>query len=188
LYFFLAYLFNSTSFLALLIFDIPTRDNFYFPFLATSLSDFWGRRWNTMTAKVLRTLSYDLVVDGEWIHQEAQQASRSKVTELRRAAGIFAVFTLSGIIHEVFLWSLGGSVDCEWFAYFFLQAPLLLIEKQIQNFFSKYCGIKSIPKPISILLFFSLNFFMGMMFFVPQARRSGGDELALLVRSTVLGY
>lgn len=33
---------------------------------STSLTDFWGRRWNITTSSVLRTLIYDPIVEGGW--------------------------------------------------------------------------------------------------------------------------
>lgn len=40
---------------------VPTFDQ---PWLSSSLADFWGRRWNVTTSSVLRTVVYDVVVEG----------------------------------------------------------------------------------------------------------------------------
>lgn len=185
LYFFLAHLFDTTSFVALLFFDITTIDNFNCPFFATSMSDFWGKRWNTMTAKILRTLSYDMIMDGALVKtEEDQSTARKTVSELRRVFAILGVFALSGVIHEAYLWSIGSAIECQWLVYFIIQAPLLILEKQMKLFLESK-GIKSMPKPISVVLFFAFNVILGALLFIPQARRAGGDELARLVQSAM---
>ncbi|KAF0909592.1 hypothetical protein E2562_038147 [Oryza meyeriana var. granulata] len=54
------------------------------PYLASSLADFWGRRWNLMVPAVLRPSVY-----------------RPVRARLGAAAGVVAAFLVSGIMHEV---------------------------------------------------------------------------------------
>jgi hypothetical protein len=39
------------------------------PWLSTSLADFWGRRWNNTVSLTLRSLIYDPIVEGCWVHK-----------------------------------------------------------------------------------------------------------------------
>ncbi|KAL7103391.1 hypothetical protein ACP275_08G176300 [Erythranthe tilingii] len=58
------------------------------PYLATSLQDLWGRRWNLMVSAILRPTVYHpvrRVVGGRW----------------SQAAAIAATFLVSGLMHEV---------------------------------------------------------------------------------------
>ncbi|KXZ53650.1 hypothetical protein GPECTOR_6g567 [Gonium pectorale] len=59
---------------------VPTFDQ---PWLSSSLSDFWGRRWNITTSSVLRTLIYDPIVDGALINPR----HRTSTAEGAAAAG-----------------------------------------------------------------------------------------------------
>ncbi|KFK27126.1 hypothetical protein AALP_AA8G338200 [Arabis alpina] len=62
------------------------------PYLATSLQDFWGRRWNLMVPAILRPAVY---------------APMRRVSERRMSSGwalfpgILAAFTVSGLVHEL---------------------------------------------------------------------------------------
>jgi hypothetical protein len=40
---------------------------FYYPLASTSLSDFWGRRWNLTQGLVLKHYVYQPVVEGRWV-------------------------------------------------------------------------------------------------------------------------
>ncbi|OEL23936.1 hypothetical protein BAE44_0015045 [Dichanthelium oligosanthes] len=57
------------------------------PYLASSLRDFWGRRWNLMASAILRPSVYGPV--------------RARAG---RAAGVFATFVVSGLMHEAMTW------------------------------------------------------------------------------------
>ncbi|CAN6200944.1 unnamed protein product [Urochloa humidicola] len=59
------------------------------PYLSSSLTDFWGRRWNLMASAVLRPAVYDPV--------RARHGG---------AAGVLASFLVSGLMHEVVVWYL----------------------------------------------------------------------------------
>ncbi|KXZ53651.1 hypothetical protein GPECTOR_6g568 [Gonium pectorale] len=56
---------------------VPTFDQ---PWLSSSLSDFWGRRWNITTSSVLRTLIYDPIVDGALINPRHRTSAGCPLT------------------------------------------------------------------------------------------------------------
>lgn len=57
------------------------------PYFSTSLSDFWGRRWNLAIGQVLRTAVYEPIACGA-------QTSRE-----RKMIAVIATFMSSGIMH-----------------------------------------------------------------------------------------
>ncbi|KAL3821084.1 hypothetical protein ACJIZ3_006989 [Penstemon smallii] len=74
------------------VFGLDLEPQFDEPYLATSLQDFWGRRWNLMVTSILRPAVYLPV--------------RSICTRIlgRRWAlppAIFATFLVSGLMHEL---------------------------------------------------------------------------------------
>ncbi|CAN7031738.1 hypothetical protein Bca4012_044804 [Brassica carinata] len=62
------------------------------PYLATSLQDFWGRRWNLMVTAILRPAVYDPV----------QRIAEWKMrTDHARFLAVLATFLVSGAVHEL---------------------------------------------------------------------------------------
>ncbi|XP_037483074.1 probable long-chain-alcohol O-fatty-acyltransferase 5 [Triticum dicoccoides] len=78
---------------------METEPQFDRPYLASSLRDFWGRRWNLMVSAVLRPAVYDPV--------------RARAGP---AAGVLAAFAASGAMHEAMVcylslrWPPGGGM------------------------------------------------------------------------------
>ncbi|CAH8389850.1 unnamed protein product [Eruca vesicaria subsp. sativa] len=60
------------------------------PYLATSLHDFWGHRWNLMVSETLKLPVYLPI--GKW---------RVNSSEWDMLLGIFATFLVSGVAHEI---------------------------------------------------------------------------------------
>ncbi|KAG2299421.1 hypothetical protein Bca52824_035893 [Brassica carinata] len=62
------------------------------PYLATSLQDFWGRRWNLMVPAILRPS----------IYYPVQKITERKMNnDQARFLGVFATFIVSGAVHEL---------------------------------------------------------------------------------------
>ncbi|KAM7506331.1 hypothetical protein LguiB_005235 [Lonicera macranthoides] len=79
------------------------------PYLATSLQDFWGKRWNLMVSSVLRPSVYDPV-----------SSILTRVMPRRWAAvpAVMATFVVSGIMHELIFYYIGRlrtTWDVTWF-------------------------------------------------------------------------
>ncbi|CAH9093491.1 unnamed protein product [Cuscuta epithymum] len=95
------------------------------PHLATSLQDFWGRRWNLMVTNILRPTVYDPVmavmarfVSGQWA----------------RFTGVVGAFLVSGIMHELVFYNIGrakpsGEVLC----FFLLHGVCLGLENWMKK-------------------------------------------------------
>uniref|UniRef100_A0A0E0LLQ8 Wax synthase domain-containing protein n=1 Tax=Oryza punctata TaxID=4537 RepID=A0A0E0LLQ8_ORYPU len=85
------------------------------PYLATSLADFWGRRWNLMVPAVLRPSVYRPV--------RARHGA---------AAGVAAAFLVSGIMHEVLFYYITLDPGCttgEVTAFFALHGACVVAER-----------------------------------------------------------
>ncbi|XP_010485140.1 PREDICTED: probable long-chain-alcohol O-fatty-acyltransferase 4 [Camelina sativa] len=67
------------------------------PYLATSLQDFWGRRWNLMVPAILRPAIYVPV----WRLCKGRMSS-----DWARFLAVLATFIVSGVAHEVFFFTL----------------------------------------------------------------------------------
>ncbi|KAG2297167.1 hypothetical protein Bca52824_043836 [Brassica carinata] len=67
------------------------------PYLATSLQDFWGRRWNLMVPGILRQAVYTPI----------RQVSKRKLNSvLSLFLGLLVTFVVSGAVHELMLFCL----------------------------------------------------------------------------------
>lgn len=62
------------------------------PYLATSLQDFWGRRWNIMVSEILRPAVYLPV---------RRITERKMNSDQARFLGVLATFIVSGAVHEL---------------------------------------------------------------------------------------
>lgn len=90
------------------------------PYLATSLQDFWGRRWNLMVSNILRPTVYEPV----------RSISTSLIGKKWSALpAVVATFLVSGIMHELIFYNIGrlkptGEVTC----FFLLHGVSLAVE------------------------------------------------------------
>lgn len=64
LYFFLGFLMDSSASMASGLLRIKIAPHFDEPYLSSSFSDWWSRRWNLTVGNVLRMLIYDPIVEG----------------------------------------------------------------------------------------------------------------------------
>lgn len=99
------------------------------------------RRWNNTVGLTLRALVYDPIVERRLLPAphghaattsgKATSAAAESPSAWLRALGLAATFAVSGLMHEIILYSLvpsGLYVGGYWFAFFFVQAPLLAVE------------------------------------------------------------
>lgn len=113
------------------VFGFELESQFNEPYLATSLQDFWGRRWNLMVTSILRPTVYN-----------PTQNVFIRIMEQRWAQllGVIATFVVSGIMHEVIYYYLARvppTWEVTWF--FILQGICVAIEvflkKKLRNRF-----------------------------------------------------
>ncbi|KAB1226993.1 Long-chain-alcohol O-fatty-acyltransferase [Morella rubra] len=107
------------------IFGLELEPQFNEPYLATSLQDFWGRRWNRVSTSILRTTIYNpissiftRVVGPSWAPLPA----------------VVAAFVVSGLMHEVIFYYLTRAAptwEVTWF--FVLHGMCVVIEVLVKN-------------------------------------------------------
>ncbi|KAL0785161.1 hypothetical protein Bca101_001407 [Brassica carinata] len=134
------------------------------PYLATSLQDFWGRRWNLMVPAILRAAVY---------------APMRRVSERRMSSGsglfpgVLAAFIVSGLYHELLFYYLTREVptwEVTW--YFVLQGVCTAAEIALKKKTTVTQRWQLTPA-VSRLLTVGFVFATGVWLFAPQLVRSG---------------
>ncbi|KAE8650923.1 hypothetical protein Csa_001633 [Cucumis sativus] len=98
IYFFLEFLIGTTATLAKTVLGVELLPYFNEPYFSDSLQDFWGRRWNLMTSRILRLTIYD----------PCRNLTIGVIG--RRPASMVAViatFVVSGLMHELIYFYMG---------------------------------------------------------------------------------
>ncbi|CAA7021157.1 unnamed protein product [Microthlaspi erraticum] len=80
------------KFLATITLGCELEPIFNEPYLATSLQDFWGRRWNPMVSSILRSGIYAPL---------RRVCGRLMSSDRARLIGFLATFIVSGVFHEL---------------------------------------------------------------------------------------
>ncbi|XP_010449487.1 PREDICTED: probable long-chain-alcohol O-fatty-acyltransferase 5 [Camelina sativa] len=137
------------------------------PYLATSLQDFWGRRWNLMVPAILRPAVY---------------APMRRVSERRMSSGwalfpgILVAFIVSGLVHELLFFYMTREMPTGEVTLFFVlhgvcTAAELAVKKKTTV--TKRWRLSPV---VSRLLTVGFVFLTGVWLFTPQLRRSGVME------------
>ncbi|KAJ4704027.1 acyl-CoA--sterol O-acyltransferase 1-like [Melia azedarach] len=98
------------------------------PYLATSLQDFWGRRWNLLSSSILR----------ETIYLPTRNALKGVVGFLSaKVAALILTLAVSGIMHEIMFYYItcGKKPTWEVTQYFVLQAIAMVFEVALKKLF-----------------------------------------------------
>ncbi|KND00940.1 uncharacterized protein SPPG_04041 [Spizellomyces punctatus DAOM BR117] len=98
------------------------------PFLATSLRDFWNRRWNVLTKGELRDLVYLPVLRGLGCPEYVKDKVNFPVSPWKHLVAGMATFIYSGLMHEYIMWMFFGKMDGEQLAFFTLQGVGVCLE------------------------------------------------------------
>nr|XP_043608403.1 long-chain-alcohol O-fatty-acyltransferase-like [Erigeron canadensis] len=146
----------------LLGFGFEIEPQFNEPYLATSLQDFWGRRWNLMVTSILRPTVYDPV-------RMISAPLFGKLWSLLPA--IFATFLVSGLVHELiyfYLTRVRATWEVTWF--FVLHgvctAAEVLVKKAVNGRFRLH---RAVSGPLTVA-FVAVT---GVWLFLPQILRNG---------------
>ncbi|XBI08446.1 probable long-chain-alcohol O-fatty-acyltransferase 1 [Aegilops tauschii subsp. strangulata] len=129
------------------------------PYLASSLRDFWGRRWNLMVPAILRPSVHGPV--------------RARFGD---AAGVMASFLVSGLMHEVMFYYImwqppSGDVT----AFFVLHGACTAAE----GWWARHAGWWRPPRAAAVPLTLAFVGGTGIWLFFPAMVRGGLDELVL---------
>jgi hypothetical protein len=132
------------------------------PYLASSLRDFWGRRWNLMVSAILRPSVYDPV-----------RARAGKV------AGVLATFMVSGLMHEAITWYLTLLPPTgETVAYFFLHGACCVAEDWCARRRAER-GWPAPPRPVATAIVAVVVVSTTFWLFFPPLYRGGAEEKLL---------
>lgn len=150
-----------------IILNTPVEPQFNDPFLATSLRDFWSRRWNIMLSQTLRQVVYDPVT-----------------SRLGPTIGLIASFLVSGLMHEIIFYYLVSSRPTgEVTAFFLLQAMCIIVEHVVKRATTwRLHKFFACPMTISFIMISAF-----WLIFDPLLR-SGADERVLEESMAVLTF
>ncbi|KAF8017428.1 hypothetical protein BT93_H2564 [Corymbia citriodora subsp. variegata] len=135
------------------------------PYLATSLQDFWGRRWNLMVSSILRSTVYDPV-----------RRRLAPLVGARRASlpAIVAAFVVSGVMHEAIYYYLTRARptgEVTWF--FVLHGICVVAEVAAKRWAGGRWRMHRAASGMLTLAFLAVT---GVLWFFPQLTRNGVDE------------
>ncbi|PIN21305.1 Long-chain-alcohol O-fatty-acyltransferase [Handroanthus impetiginosus] len=134
------------------------------PYLATSLQDFWGRRWNLMVSNILRPTIYGPARDFSSYFMGHQWAP---------IPAVWATFLVSGIMHELVFYNFGrlrptGEVT----GFFVLHGVSLSVEIVVKKVLK---GKLILPGIISAPLTLAYVMYTSFWLFFPPFLRARAD-------------
>ncbi|KAI3686187.1 hypothetical protein L1987_79860 [Smallanthus sonchifolius] len=157
-------------------FDFEIEPHFNEPYLASSIQDFWGRRWNTMASSILRATAYN-PMRGIWTPILGKLWGK--------LVAIFVTFVVSGIMHELmffYLTRVRPTWEVSWF--FVLQGVGTAVEVAVKEAVN---GRFQLHRAVSGPLTLGFLLVTGPLFFV-QPTRHGVDEKIINESSILLKY
>ncbi|CAN6247932.1 unnamed protein product [Urochloa humidicola] len=132
------------------------------PYLASSLRDFWGRRWNLVVSAILRPSVYGPV--------------RARAGT---AAAAMATFLVSGLMHEAMVYYITlRSPTGEMAAFFLLHGACCVAEQLCARWWAARGGPPP-PRPVATLLVGVFVSGTAFWLFFPPICRGGSEEMLL---------
>ncbi|KAG5546625.1 hypothetical protein RHGRI_018711 [Rhododendron griersonianum] len=154
--------------LARAILGIELEPQFNEPYLATSLQDFWGRRWNLMVTGILRPTVYGPVQG---------MSTRLLGRSWAPLPAVVATFLVSGLMHELiyfYLTRVSPTWEVTWF--FVLQGVCTAAEVAAKK---AVAGRWRLPWVVSGPITLAFVAVTGVWLFFPQITRNGVDQKAI---------
>jgi hypothetical protein len=174
LYAFLGFFMDGPATAITSLMGLKIAPHFNQPYISSSVSSFWGARWNLTAANTLRFMVYDTICDGRLVARRNNgppaRAPQSTSTQLR-ALAMMACFVVSGLVHELMFWYCQGSTTGLWLAFFSLQGPVILIEMVVQRLIRKSGW--QVPKWARVAVTLYVLMGLGHLFFFPPPVQSG---------------
>ncbi|KAG2329215.1 hypothetical protein Bca52824_000395 [Brassica carinata] len=167
IYLFLELTLFATATVVRALSGLELEPQFNKPYLATSLQDFWGRRWNLAVTGILRPTVYEPMVqllsflDPNW----------------SRVLAVFATFVVSGLMHELIFFYMGGLMPDWKIMWFFLVHGLCTtVEIAIKR---RVNGRWRFPIGVSRVLTFGFLMVTSLWLFMPVFNRGNIFERTL---------
>ncbi|XP_042040393.1 acyl-CoA--sterol O-acyltransferase 1-like isoform X2 [Salvia splendens] len=143
---------------------VELEPHFNEPYLATSLQDFWGRRWNLMVSNILHPTVYRPV-----------RAASARLGLGRWAAipAVLATFLVSGLMHELIFYNIGRMRPSgEMIGFFLLHGVSLSLEIVVK----KMCeGRLRLPRAVAGVLTLGYVIYTSFWLFFPPFLRAKSD-------------
>ncbi|KAG8658281.1 hypothetical protein MANES_03G134704v8 [Manihot esculenta] len=159
------------------LFGFEIEPQFNEPYLATSLQDFWGRRWNLMVTSILRPTVYYPV------HQFSKRLFGPTWASL---PAVIATFWVSGLMHEViyfYLTRVSPTWEVTWF--FILHGICVAIEVVLKKVVKDRWQLhRAISGPLAVTFAGVTAFWL----FFPQITRNRVDEQVIWECSILLNF
>lgn len=121
---------DLSSLVILLTLKLKLSSNFDQPLRATSVSEFWAKRWNLIMHSQLKEVFYDPYIQGRWVASR-KYFQKTLVCFPKRLFGIFYTFVVSGVIHAVLAMYVTRSmaVPHRYLHFFTVNGAVVVLEK-----------------------------------------------------------
>ncbi|KAL1537274.1 putative long-chain-alcohol O-fatty-acyltransferase 5 [Salvia divinorum] len=164
IYFMLEMLLSLAGAVARAFTEIEIEPQFNEPYLATSLQDFWGRRWNLMVPKILHPTVYLPV-----------RRAAARLTGRRWAAipAVLSTFLVSGVMHELVVYNFGRVAPTgEMLGFFVLHGVSLSAEIVVKRVMPERFWVGGgVSGPVTVAYVIWSSFWL----FFPPFLRAGAD-------------
>ncbi|XP_062013590.1 acyl-CoA--sterol O-acyltransferase 1-like [Rosa rugosa] len=152
-----------------LVMGLELEPQFNEPYLASSLQDFWGRRWNIMVTSILRPSVYEPVLT---------VATRVVGRKWAPLPAVMGTFVVSAIMHELIFYYLGRmspTWEVTWF--FLLHGVCLVVEIAVKKTVAsrRFQLPRLISGPLTVAFVTATVFWL----FLPALLRCKADVRAL---------
>jgi hypothetical protein len=139
------------------------------PYLATSLQDFWGRRWNRLSSNILR----------QTIYEPTQNVLVGNFVGVGKARILAMITTLviSGIMHELMFYYISCGTRPTWeVTWFFVLQGISMVFEGALKYLARVKGWTPVHPTVSNVLTLAFVSFTFSWFLVLPVWRSGRNE------------
>eukprot|EP00210_Caulerpa_lentillifera_P006944 g6639.t1 len=136
--FYLSTLQDANSLISLVTLNIDLSPNFVAPYLATSVSDFWAKRWNLIMQHLLRDNFYLPVIESSFVALP-KRLTKKKTSLVRNIMAMINVFVASGLIHGYLMMVFMGTTEFPvlYSGFFVVNAFVVIFEKCLKTLLIK---------------------------------------------------
>eukprot|EP01018_Ginkgo_biloba_P015211 Gb_09227 [translate_table: standard] len=186
----------SMAALAYICLGAELEPQFNKPYLATSLQDFWGKRWNLIVTNTLRPSVYEPVLNVCWeahnklnkknIENQPAKVGAEKPPLWARAVAMLSAFVVSALMHElIFYYITETKPTWEVTAFFTLHGLIAAIEVGLKR---RLAPFLQLPRFIAIIFTLVFVCITGFWLFLPPITRSGTDVKTIAEYEIFLHY
>ncbi|CAI9787851.1 unnamed protein product [Fraxinus pennsylvanica] len=147
------------------------------PYFASSLKDFWGRRWNRVSSNTLRLVVF---------HPILKKSSMIIGPNLAVTLALLGTFVVSALMHEIIFYYI-GRVTPRWgtTSFFLMQGLCLIVENNLRE---KISVKWRVPRLITGPLVFGFVVYTFMRLVLPELLEYNVDERAIAEYAAVVDF